>query len=118
MTNAQFSSISPQQAREKIQSGEARAIDVRMAFDYAGSRVPGSVNLPNMSIRARRMEVPEDKELIFISEDGELSARVCELALSLGFSRVSNLEGGFTAWTDAGLPVETISEGLTSRAPS
>lgn len=115
--SGQFTEITAEEARQKLQSGNAVPIDVRMAFDYAGARIRGAVNLPNMALRARRHEVPGDKELIFVSEDGELSARVCELALSLGFENVFNLQGGMSAWTDAGFPVETISEGLTSRAP-
>ena len=110
-TSEPFARINTQEAREKIESGNARAIDVRMAFDYAGGRIPGSLNLPNLSIRFRKSEVPEDKALLFISEDGELSAQVCRLAVSLGFYDVYNLEGGISAWTEAGFPIETISEG-------
>ena len=121
MTNqakSEIASVSAQQAREKFQAGVARGIDVRMPFDYAGGRIAGSLSLPNTSIQVRGREVPQDKELIFYSDDGVLSRKICALALSLGYKHVHNLEGGMEAWIDAGLPVETISEGLTSPSPS
>jgi rhodanese-related sulfurtransferase len=111
-------SLSVQEARKKLESGGARAIDVRMPFDYAGGRIAGSLSLPNMSIRPRKGEVPADKELIFISDDGELSRRVCEVAKTLGFADVYNMEGGISAWIEADYPIETNSEGLTSALPT
>jgi len=113
-TTSEVLSITPLDAQAKIEAGSARGIDVRMPFDYAGGRIKGSLNLPNTSIQVRGREVPGDKELIFYSDDGVLSQRISTLALTLGYQNVYNLEGGLDAWMEAGLPVETISEGLTS----
>jgi rhodanese-related sulfurtransferase len=107
--------INVQEAQEKLASGKARVIDIRMPFDYAGGRIPGSLNLPNNAIRSRKGEVPEDKELLFLSEDGERSMETCRLAISLGFNEVFNIDGGFTAWAEARNQIETISEGIASQ---
>lgn len=113
-STAEVKRISVDEAQEKLASGSARVIDIRMPFDYAGGRIPGSLNLPNNAIRFRKGEVPEDKELLFLSEDGGRSVDACRLALSLGFHDVFNIDGGFTAWAEAGNPIETISEGIAS----
>jgi len=119
MTNgASNQVVSIEQARKRIQSGEAIVIDVRMPFDYAGCRIPGSLSLPNFSIRARKSEVPAGKGLVFVSDDGDLSEKVCEAAKALGFEDVASLEGGIEAWIDADYPTETNSEGLTSALPT
>lgn len=113
-STADVRKISVQEAQVKLASGSAHVIDVRMPFDYAGGRIPGSLNLPNNAIRFRKGEVPEDKELLFLSEDGERSVEACRLALSLGFNEVFNIEGGFIAWAEAGYEIATISEGIAS----
>jgi rhodanese-related sulfurtransferase len=112
----QVVSISVSEAQKKLASGEAQCVDVRMPFQFAGGRIKGSLNFPNTAIQVRGREIAKDKELIFYSDDGVLSARISALARSIGYEKVYNLEGGLDAWTDAGLPVETISEGLTSSA--
>ncbi len=103
-----FSTIDASTANEKLSVGQLEVIDVRMPFDYAGAHIPGSLNLPNKAIRFRKGEVPADKELLFVSEDGKRSVEVCRLAAELGFKDIFNLEGGFSAWTAAGYEVETI----------
>ncbi len=109
-----FGRIDVATAREKLESHKAVAIDVRMPFDYAGGRIPGAVNFPNQSLRSRRATLPEDRELLIVSEDGTQSVEVCKLAVSLGLKDVSNVEGGMAAWTAAGYDLETISDGVFS----
>ncbi len=54
-TNAtEVQQIDVQAAFEKSQSPDVRVIDIRMPFDYAGDRIPGSLNLPNNAIRVRK----------------------------------------------------------------
>ena len=113
-TGAGVKRISIQEAKDRLAAGGARVIDIRMAFDYMGGRIPGSLNLPNNAIRARKGEVPEDVELLFLSETGERSLAIAEMAIALGFERVANIEGGYDAWLAAGNEVETISEGISS----
>jgi rhodanese-related sulfurtransferase len=117
-TQSEVKSVSVQEAYEKSQSPDVRVIDIRMPFDYAGERIPGSLNLPNNAIRVRKAEVPEGKALLFLSEDGERSKETCRIASELGFADVANIAGGFDAYLAAGLPTETISEGVSSRPPA
>lgn len=108
MTSESIPVISADEAKAKLDTGEAAAIDVRMAHDWAGGRIRGSVNLPNLAIQFRTAEVPEGKELIFYGSDTAKGTRVAEKAIELGFSSVCVIDGGFDAWLDAGLPSESI----------
>ena len=118
MTDAAWKAIGVEEAQQKIQEKVAVVVDIRMPFDYAGGRVPGSLNLPGESLRYRKETVPQDKEVLVLSEDGMGSAKVCDLAVSLGYAAVFNIEGGFEAWRDAGYEMETISDGVFPAPPS
>lgn len=108
MTTNSVPRITPPEAFQKLNADEAVLVDVRMAFDWAGGRVPGSLNLPNLSIKFRKNEVPNDKVLIFMGPNAARSNDAARAALSLGFESVYVLEEGFDAWVAAGLPSETM----------
>lgn len=50
----------------------------------------------------------EDRLFLFFCASGWRSALATKTALEMGLDNVCHLEGGFTAWRDAGLPVETV----------
>jgi rhodanese-related sulfurtransferase len=101
-----FTRISVQEAKEKTSNGNVQVIDVRTPGEYAGGHVPGSINIPHMSVVSRRGELASDKELVFICQVGQRSALACEFAASLGFGSLYNVEGGTEAWIKAGYDVE------------
>jgi hydroxyacylglutathione hydrolase len=89
-----------------------QVIDVRLPFDYFGGRVPGSLNVPALSISGRLGQIPADRPLVFVCDDGERSVEAVAAARKAGFINVSLLTGGYDAWLDADLPTETISESI------
>jgi monothiol glutaredoxin len=109
MTTDEIQVLSPADAQQKLEASEAVIIDVRMAYDWAGGRVHGSINLPNNAIQFRRGEVPPDKTLIFMGRDTAKGEAVAKKAKALGFENVYVVEGGWDLWVDSGMPTETIS---------
>ena len=101
-----FTRIDVQEAKEKASNADVQVIDVRTPGEYAGGHVPGAINIPHMSVVARKGELAADKELVFICQMGQRSALACEFAASLGFDDLYNVEGGTEAWLKAGFPVE------------
>jgi rhodanese-related sulfurtransferase len=101
-----FTRITAQEAKEKLDSGGVQIIDVRTPGEYAGGHVPGALNIPHMSIIARKAELATDKELVFICAVGSRSALACEFAAASGFKDLYNVEGGTDAWVKAGYGVE------------
>ena len=97
-----FTRISVAEAKEKIDSSNVQVVDVRTPEEYAGGHVPGALNIPHMSILARKGELAADKELVFICKMGQRSALACEFAASAGFSSLLNVEGGTDAWIKSG----------------
>jgi len=100
-----FTRITASEAKGKIDSG-AQIVDVRTPAEYAGGHVPGAVNIPHMSIIARKAELAADKELVFICQVGQRSALACEFAAAAGFKDLFNVEGGTDAWLKAGYGVD------------
>ena len=100
-----FWRITAAEAKEKIEAG-AQVVDVRTPGEYGGGHVPGSLNIPHMSVLARQGELVKDGEIVFICQMGSRSALACEFAAAAGFKELFNVEGGTEAWIKAGLPVE------------
>lgn len=113
-SSAKWEQIGVKEAQAKIEEGNTVVIDTRMPFDYAGGRIPSAVNLPGNSLRFRKDSVPAEKTLLVFSIDGNASEKVCDLAISLGYENVYNVEGGMEAWQEAGFDIETNSEGVFS----
>jgi rhodanese-related sulfurtransferase len=113
--------VSAQDLKGMLDSG-AQVIDVRLPYDYFSGRVPGSRNVPGTSIVGRVGQMPAGLPLVFVCDDGRRSEDVATAARAAGFTNVAVLDGGIDAWLDAGLPTETISDGvgpaLTPPAPA
>ncbi len=101
-----FTRITTAEAKAKLENGNVQVVDVRTPGEFSGGHVPGAINIPHMSVVARRNELAPDKELVFICAVGQRSALACEFAAALGFKDLYNVEGGTDAWVKAGYPVE------------
>ena len=101
-----FTRLTAPEAKAKIDEGNVQVIDVRTPGEYAGGHVPGALNIPHMSVVARKAELASDKELVFICQVGARSALACEFAASLGFKELYNVDGGTDAWLKSGYTVE------------
>jgi rhodanese-related sulfurtransferase len=101
-----FTRLTVAEAKEKVDSGQVQLVDVRTPGEYSGGHVPGALNIPHMSIIARKSELDPDKEHVFICQMGSRSALACEFAAAAGFRELYNVEGGTEAWIKAGYGVE------------
>lgn len=93
-----------------VEGGQGTCIilDVRTAAEYAAGHIPGSMNLDFFSpaFRENISKLGSDKRYIVYCKMGTRGFRTMNLMQELGFSNVTNIRGGISAWTDAGLPVE------------
>lgn len=101
-----FTRISPSEAEEMLKRDDVAIIDVREPHEYNAGHVPGATLIPVNSVYARRQELPQDKELIFVCALGQRSALACEMAAAAGFTQIYNLDGGTEAWIKANYPVD------------
>lgn len=80
-------------------------IDVREPDEYAREHAPGAINIPLGQLRSRLSEVPPAPEVHLICQSGRRSAQATEVLTSEGVQAV-NVDGGTTAWIQAGLPTQ------------
>ena len=80
-------------------------VDVRSADEYAGGHIKGSRLLPLPTLQARHKELPKDTPVVITCRSGARSRSACEQLSQLGFTNLTNLQGGVMAWRKAGLPL-------------
>ncbi len=84
-------------------------VDVRdIGYREASDQVKNAVRIDPMEFESQIAELPDGKELIFsCARPGEAtSLKIAMWAFDNGRSRVGVLVGGWSAWQDAGYPVE------------
>ena len=79
-------------------------IDVSTA--YANGHLPGAINIPLTELSGRLSELdPANPHLVYCHGDAPAIAGA-EILAANGFSPVYRLEGNYSGWVAAGLPVE------------
>ncbi|MDD4964777.1 MAG: rhodanese-like domain-containing protein [Gallionella sp.] len=100
--------IAVAEAQTMVQQG-AYLLDVREVAEYAEGHAPNAHLIPLGELSGRLQEVVayKDKPIVVICRSGRRSAKAVQLLKEAGYSQVSNISGGITAWGKAGLPVVT-----------
>ena len=117
----EVTAISPQEAQKSMQGDpKTLVVDVREPNDPSRQSVgdiPGSKDVPLgvLAIKADQ-ELPESfrdqdlqdrsRPIITTCQGGGQAALAAKTLKDMGFTNVSMVEGGTTAWKDAGLPIE------------
>jgi rhodanese-related sulfurtransferase len=100
--------VSTLEATQLINRQDAVLVDVREQAEYAKSHILNARNLPLSQLDAQiaGLDKWKDKPLIVYCETGSRSGAAIAALLKRGFAGAVNLNGGFAAWQQAGLPVE------------
>lgn len=85
---------------------QAQLIDVRSPSEFASGHIPGAINIPMDQIESRLADLSATAPIILICQMGQ-RARMTANLLEPCHRRLSVLEGGTSAWIQAGLPVVT-----------
>lgn len=108
---AQFSpikSISPQQLTLLVNRENAVVVDIRAEKEFKTSRIIDAKHLPNEKINKNdfaSLEKFKDTPIIVVCNAGMTANPAAAKMFKAGFSKVSVLQGGMSAWQGAGLPV-------------
>jgi rhodanese-related sulfurtransferase len=109
-TGATWETVDVQTAYDALSSNaDAQIVDVREPEEWAETGVPeGAALIPLGDLEAQAAGgLQSDKPVYVICRSGNRSQTGSDILVGLGFSEVYNVDGGITAWLDAGLPVET-----------
>jgi rhodanese-related sulfurtransferase len=93
-----------------------QVLDVRHPHEWEAGHIPGSVHLPLDQLGIHLDEVAAGRPLMLVCRSGPRSVLAATYLGGLG-RQVDHLEGGVSAWSDAGLPFEA-SDGAAGRVVS
>lgn len=100
-------STSVAEARAQLQDATPpRLIDVREPHEFAAGHAPGAVNVPLGDVARWAETQPKDQPTLLICQSGRRSLRASQTLQTLGFTAITNVEGGTAAWISQGFPVE------------
>ncbi|HVP44226.1 MAG TPA: rhodanese-like domain-containing protein [Terriglobales bacterium] len=90
---------------QKLCAGGSRPqiVDVRSAPEFCAGHIPGAVNIPLDQLESRLGDLAADALLVLVCQRGTRAAMAATLLN--GCRRSTVLEGGTSAWSDAGLPL-------------
>ena len=106
---AGYATVDVQTAHDAVSADQsAQLLDVREPEEWAETGVPdGAVLIPLAEVQSRApSELDAGSPVYVICRSGNRSRTASETLVQLGFGQVYNVDGGVTAWMDAGLPVQ------------
>jgi rhodanese-related sulfurtransferase len=92
--------------QRKLAANESlQLIDVRSAEEYQhDGHIVGAKLIPLPALAQRLGEIDRAQAVVLICRSGNRSQVAADLLAGQGFSTVSNLQGGMSAWRRAGYP--------------
>jgi len=108
----QVENVSPKQAFEEMNTGKAVLLDVREPVEWE-SHIDGAVQVPRGLLEfaadptspRHKAELDPASRVIVFCRSGARSSLAAYTLKIMGFEKVANLDGGFNAWKEAGLPI-------------
>lgn len=99
--------VSVKETLERVENGPS-LIDVREDNEYAAAHAAGAEHIGRGVIERDIVAKHPDKgeELILYCGGGYRSALAAESLQKMGYTNVFSMAGGWTAWKEAGAPVE------------
>jgi adenylyltransferase/sulfurtransferase len=93
--------ITPRELAERIQRGDVpRIIDVREPHEHAYARIPHAELIPLARLGTVVPSLDPETELVLHCHSGARSAWAANQLRALGFTKVRNLVGGISRWSD------------------
>jgi phage shock protein E len=96
--------INIDQAYQKYQKG-VFFLDVRKTDEWNSFYIPNTTLIPLDQLQTRLNDVPKDQEIVVVCRTGNRSQQGRNILKQAGFSQVTSMAGGITAWQAAGYPV-------------
>jgi rhodanese-related sulfurtransferase len=100
--------IDVRQLAQKQNGDKIDLIDVRTPAEFREVHAVGAKNLPLDSAQLKELIANRNgsaEPLFVICKSGSRSTQACKKFLDAGASNVVSVEGGTSAWVDAGLPI-------------
>lgn len=117
--NAEITTLGAAEVRDLADRGEIQLVDLRDRRELEREgRIPGAFHCPRGMLEFwidpespyHKPVFAEPRRFVFYCASGWRSALATKAAQDMGLDSVAHLGGGFTAWREAGFPVEPVSK--------
>ena len=115
--NAEVRSVSVAEASELARREDHVIVDLRDPRELKREgKIPGAFSCPRGMLEFwidpaspyHKTVFAQDKTFVFYCASAWRSALATKVAQEMGLNPVAHIEGGFSAWKAAGMPVETV----------
>jgi rhodanese-related sulfurtransferase len=91
--------ITTTELKDELKEKNKQFVDVRTPGEFRGNHIKEFKNLPlqQLSQKAEK-ELSKDKEVVVICQSGMRSQNATKVLKKLGFTKVTNVKGGMSAW--------------------
>lgn len=90
------------QAKLLLEAGAATFVDVRDPYSFKTGHVPGAVHVDDNNVQQFVADADKAATVVVYCYHGHNSLGATAFFQDQGFSAVSSMSGGFTAWDAAG----------------
>ena len=102
-----YKNVAVEEFERLVKAGNAVALDVRTAKEYAGGYVSGATNIDFLARDFAKTigALDTNKTYLVYCASGRRSVGACQEMSRRNFTKLYNLEGGFRSWEKAGKTV-------------
>ncbi len=104
---AEVSQITVQALRDRCQAGASQVLDVRREPEWHAGHIEGATWWPLDNFKISPPEIDRDLPIAVHCKGGYRSMIACSLLQRAGFRNIANVTGGFDAWQQEKLPVQS-----------
>ncbi|MEH7495501.1 rhodanese-like domain-containing protein [Neobacillus niacini] len=90
--------ITTTELKNELNEKNKQFVDVRTPGEYKGNHIKGFKNIPLHQLAQKATDLSKDKEVVVICQSGMRSQKASKQLKKLGFSKVTNVKGGMSAW--------------------
>jgi len=103
----EYIDVSVAELQSMLKEKDFLFVNVHVPFE--GNIAGTDLSIPYDQIQANLSLLPEDKDakIVLYCRSDRMSRIAAEELVGLGYTNIWNLDGGFNAWSQAGLPLET-----------
>jgi rhodanese-related sulfurtransferase len=106
LKNGSYQNVTADELNSMLKNKDFVLINVHIPF--AGNIAGTDLSLPYDQIENNLSQLPSQKNarIVLFCRSGHMSAIAAEKLVSLGYTKVWNLDGGMVAWEQAGYEIE------------
>jgi rhodanese-related sulfurtransferase len=105
---AEITEITVADAKGLLDQGGYVFVDVREPNETAMGTIPGAVTIPRglLEFRIGTAAAEKDAKIVVYCKSGGRSALATQTLGKMGYTAALSMNGGWTAWEEAGYPIE------------